>query len=253
MRISLAQSISLPIMRLQAFLRATAAPGRDLLRLGPFTAYFHPTDTLKYLNYAIPADAAEPDEEEIERLREAFRERERLPRLEWIEEAAPVVAAALERVGMAEELRTPLMALHPEEVTEPETGDATVQSVGPDDLRALSDIQRVAFGGEPLPADAEPQAPSGGAVLARIGGEPVSAAAWTPVLDGHSEIVGVATAEKWRRRGLAGLVTAAAARAAFEAGASTCVLSPGDETALRVYGRAGFHRVATMLHYSDPG
>jgi hypothetical protein len=79
-------------MRLQAFLRATAAPGRDLLQLGSFTAYFHPTDPLKYLNYAIPADAAEPDGDEVERLREAFRERERLPRLEWIEEAAPGVA-----------------------------------------------------------------------------------------------------------------------------------------------------------------
>ena len=90
-------------------------------------------------------------------------------------------------------------------------------------------------------------------MLARIGGEPVSVAAWTPVMDGYSEIVGVATAEKWRRRGLAGLVTAAAARAAFDAGASTCVLSPGDETALRVYARAGFHRIATMLHHSDPG
>jgi ribosomal protein S18 acetylase RimI-like enzyme len=252
MRISLAQSISLPIMRLQAFLRATAAPGRDLLQLGPFTAYFHPTDTLKYLNYAIPADAAEPHGDEVERLRGAFRERERLPRLEWIEEAAPGVAAALERAGMAEELRTPLMALHPEELTEPDAGDATVQAVGPDELRVLSDIQRVAFGGDPLPADAEPQALRGGAVLARIGDEPVSVAAWTPVLDGHSEIAGVATAEKWRRRGLAGLVTAAAAGGAFEAGASTCVLSPGDETALRVYARAGFHRVATMLHYSDP-
>jgi hypothetical protein len=46
-------------------------------------------------------------------------------------------------------------------------------------------------------------------------------------------------------------VTAAASRAAFEAGASTCLLSPGDETALRVYARAGFQGVATMLHYSD--
>jgi ribosomal protein S18 acetylase RimI-like enzyme len=251
MRISLRQSISPPIMRLQAFLRATAAPGRNLLRLGPFTAYFHPTDPLKYLNYAIPADAAEPEGDEIERLREAFRERERLPRLEWIEEAAPGVAAALERAGMLEELRTPLMALHPEELTEPDAGDATVGTVGQDDLRALSNIQRVAFGGDPLPADAEPQAPRGGAVLARIDGEAVSVAAWTPVLDGHSEIVGVATEERWRRRGLAGLVTAAAARAAFEAGASTCVLSPGDETAQRVYARAGFRRVATVLHYSD--
>jgi predicted GNAT family acetyltransferase len=89
-------------------------------------------------------------------------------------------------------------------------------------------------------------------VLARVDGEPVAAAAWTPVIDTTSEIVGVATAEAWRRRGLAGAVTAAAARAAFAAGASLCVLSPGDETAQRVYERAGFRRVATMLHWSDP-
>jgi hypothetical protein len=30
-----------------------------------------------------------------------------------------------------------------------------------------------------------------------------------------------------------------------------CVLSPGDQTAMRVYERAGFTRVATMLHWSD--
>jgi hypothetical protein len=134
-------------------------------------------------------------------LRGAFRERERLPRLEWIEEAAPLSRLRSSAPGWPRSSARAADGSPPEEVTEPETGDATVQSVGPDDLRALSDIQRVAFGGEPLPADAEPQAPSGGAVLARIGGEPVSAAAWTPVLDGHSEIVGVATAEKWRRRG----------------------------------------------------
>jgi ribosomal protein S18 acetylase RimI-like enzyme len=152
---------------------------------------------------------------------------------------------------MREELRTPMMECSPEDLVEPEA-EATVAPVGPEDLRELGDLQRVAFGGEPLAADAEPHVPSGGAVLARTDGEAVSAAAWTPVLDGYSEIVGVATAEAWRRRGLAGLVTAAATRAAFEAGASTCVLSPGDETALRVYARAGFRRVATMLHYSDP-
>ena len=69
--------------------------------------------------------------------------------------------------------------------------------------------------------------------------------------DGVSEIVGVATAEAWRRRGLAGAVTAAAARGAFAAGAELCLLTPGDEGALRVYARAGFRRVARMLHWSD--
>ena len=153
---------------------------------------------------------------------------------------------------MREELRTPLMSCGPDAIVEPTVGGATVAAASDDDLRELANIQRSAFGHAPLRHDEEPQRPSGGAVLARIGPEAVSAAAWTAVVDGHSEIVGVATAEPWRGKGLAGLVTAAASRAAFEAGASTCVLSPGDEAAQRVYSRAGFLRVATMLHYSDP-
>jgi predicted GNAT family acetyltransferase len=65
-------------------------------------------------------------------------------------------------------------------------------------------------------------------------------------------VAGVATAAAWRRRGLAGVVTAAAARAAFAAGARRCVLSPGGAEAQRVYARAGFRGTATMLHWSDP-
>ena len=251
MRFSLRHNISEQIMRLQAFLRAVAAPNREIVRSDAFTAYFHPHDPLKYLNYAIPDDGASPQTEEIELLRELFRERDRLPRLEWVEEAAPLVAPALEKAGMTEELRTPLMTLAPEELASPDVPGAVVTPVGADDLREAVDIQRVAFGGAPLGETEAPPRPGGGAVLARMDGEAVSAATWTRVADGYSEIVGVATAEQWRRRGLAGLVTAAAARAAFDAGASICVLSPGDETALRVYARAGFRPVATMLHYSD--
>ena len=81
---------------------------------------------------------------------------------------------------------------------------------------------------------------------------PVAAATWTAVVDGTSEVAGVATAEAWRRRGLAGVVTAAAARQAFAAGARLCVLSPGHEAAERVYARAGFRPGATILHWSDP-
>src|SRR5215212_2326045 len=191
MRISLRHNILDPIMRLQAFLRATSAPGREVVALDPFTAYFHRSDRLKYLNYAIPADGAEPAEDEIARLGDAFRERDRLPRLEWVEEAAPLVAAALERAGMQEELRTPMMACSPEELAEPDVPGAEIAPAGEEDLREVSDIQRIAFGGEPLGADEQPHTPSGGAVLARIGGEPVSAADWTPIIDGYSEIVGV--------------------------------------------------------------
>ncbi|MCA1833785.1 MAG: GNAT family N-acetyltransferase [Actinomycetota bacterium] len=242
---------------LQNFLRATAARGRAVVRVAPFTAYIDPVDALRFFNYAIPDDDAAPDPSAVERLRAEFARRHRLPRLEWIEESAPRVAAILDLAGMTEELRAPLMACAQGDVVDAATAVAhvTVKAAGPQDARELVHVQRAAFGQDPLPDDHEvtdPAARGGGAVVARIGREVVATAAWTKVLDGVTEIVGVATAEAWRRRGLAGAVTAAATRAAFAAGATTCILSPGSKQAQRVYARAGFSRVATMLHWKDP-
>ena len=243
-------------LRLQAFLRATAGNGRTVVRVPPFTAYFDARDPLRYLNYAIPDDDAEPDRDAIEELRATFRANKRLARLEWLEEAAPAVAASLARCGMVEELRAPLMACAQNELVEPraEVPGLMVEPVDDGNLRDCVNLQRAAFGqaalagGENPP---DPRARGGSAVLARTPTDVVAAASWTPIVDGATEIVGVATAEAWRGRGLAGVVTAAAARQAFAAGASRCVLSPGNETAQRVYARAGFRRAATMLHWSD--
>jgi ribosomal protein S18 acetylase RimI-like enzyme len=245
------------VRALQAFLRTSAGRGRRVLRIAPFTVTIHPHDALRFINYAIPDDGARPDVAAVEALRDAFRAHDRLPRLEWIEEAAPGVAPALADAGMTEELRTPLMACTPAELVSAEAAldGLVVGAAGDADLRDLARLQRVAFGEEPPPADEIPPDPrrgGGGAVLARVGREAVAAAAWTAVVDGCSEVAGVATAGPWRRRGLAGVVTAAAARAAFAAGADLCVLSPGDEGAQRVYARAGFRPAATMLHWSDP-
>lgn len=243
------------IDRLQAFLRAVAAPGREVLSLPPFTAYLDPTDPLRFLNYAIPDGDVEPEAAAVDRLRAVFRDRGRLPRLEWIEEAAPHVASALAACGLAEELCSPLMACARDELVEAAVApdDVTVAVVSDGDLRACDDVQRVAFGGTPLAPGATPRE-NRRRVLARVGREPAAAAGWSPIVDEVSEIVGVATAERWRGRGLAGAVTGAAARAAFDAGASLCVLSAGDDVAQRVYARAGFRRVATMVHWADsPG
>jgi ribosomal protein S18 acetylase RimI-like enzyme len=235
------------IARLQAFLRATAEARREAVRVGPFTAYFDPADDMKYLNYAIPDDDADPDRASIEDLREAFRARERLPRLELIAEAAPATAPALLAAGMSEELATPLMACAPGELVTT-TADVAIAPVGSPAALAVRNLQRIAFGQEPVE---EAPTPDGRAVMGTIDGAPVAAAAWTPVIEGASEIVGVATAAPYRRRGFAGALTAAAAQGAFDDGAALCVLSPGDEGAQRVYARAGFRRVATMLHLSD--
>lgn len=242
------------INELQAFLRATAARGREVVRVGPFDAFFDPNDDMKYLNYAVPDDDAEPSSADIEALRAAFHERQRLPRLEWIAEAAPGVVDALRDSGMREELETPLMACGPDELRTPDV-DAAIVPAGPADEGPARRMLMVAFGQAPAQdaADAEDVSAetSSRLVIARIDGEIASAGSWTPVIDGVSEVAGIGTAEPYRRRGLAGAITAAAARAAFDAGATLCVLSPGDETALRVYERAGFRRVATMLHWSD--
>lgn len=226
--------------------------GRAVERIGPFTATFNTHDPLKFLSYAIPDDGAEPDRASIDRLREAFRARERLPRLEWIEASAPAVASALAAAAMIEELRTPLMACTREDLVDARTDvpGLVVKAPEKEDARALITVQRVAFGQPPPTGDEELHGV--GSVLARSNGEPVAAASFTPVIDGISEIVGVATVASWRNRGLAGVVTSAIARAAFEVGATLCILTPGGETAMRVYARAGFRRVATMLHYSDP-
>jgi ribosomal protein S18 acetylase RimI-like enzyme len=249
--------VSAGVRDLQAFLRASAGRGRTVLRSGPFTVTIHPHDRLRFLNYAIPDDGAEPATAAVDALRAVFRAHERLPRLEWVEEAAPAVAGVLAAAGMAQELRTPLMTCGPEDLVEAvaDVPGLTVGPAGDGDLRDCARVQRAAFGQGPLPADEPPSDPrrgGGGAVLARAGGVPVATATWTGIVDGASEVAGVATAEAWRRRGLAGVVTAAAARAAFAAGARMCVLSPGGDEAQRVYARAGFRAAATMLHWSDP-
>jgi GNAT superfamily N-acetyltransferase len=242
-------------LRLQAFLRVTAGNGRTVARLPPFTAYLDARDPLRYLNYAIPDDNAEPDRIAVEELCATFSANRRLPRLEWLEEAAPAVTVSLARCGMVEELRAPLMACARDEANEPraEIPDLVVAPVDDPNLRDCVNLQRAAFGQAALPEGEnppDPRARGGGAVLARTPTDAVAAASWTAIVDGATEIVGVATAEAWRGRGLAGVVTAAAARQAFAVGASVCILSPGNETAQRVYARAGFRCAATMLHWS---
>ena len=243
-------------LRFQRFLRTVAARGRTSIEVPPFTVYVDETDPLRYLSYAIPADGARPEPAQVEALREAMRARDRLPRLEWVEEAAPDVAPVLAACGMVEELRAPLMRCGQADLLDASAGVEGLALARLDDalLRPASDMQRIAFGDEPVPADQEPFDPrtkGGGGVVATVDGEPVSLACWSGVADGLAEIWGVATAQAWRGRGLAGVVTRAAAEGAFASGAAAAVLSPGSDEAQRLYTRAGFVRAATSIYYAD--
>jgi GNAT superfamily N-acetyltransferase len=91
----------------------------------------------------------------------------------------------------------------------------------------------------------------GRAFLAYLDGQAASAGQYTPPSDGLVELVGIATLEPFRRKGLAAALTAQAVQTAFAAGVEVACLSAGDEAASRVYQRAGFYQAAVMLAYSD--
>jgi GNAT superfamily N-acetyltransferase len=80
----------------------------------------------------------------------------------------------------------------------------------------------------------------GAAVTVRLDGAGTSGGMYTPVRDGVTELVGIATLAPYRRRGLAGLVVATLAGLAFSSGADLLFLTTGDDHARGAYRRAGF-------------
>ena len=66
------------------------------------------------------------------------------------------------------------------------------------------------------------------------------------------ELGGIATLPAYRRRGLAGAVTARLAEEAFARGIAGVFLTPGDDGAERVYANAGFAPVTTLVSWVEP-
>src|SRR3712207_1878245 len=111
------------------------------------------------------------------------------------------------------------------------------------DIREGLDVNALGF--DPQAArstDAEAQAFRSGLTASRaftalLDREPAGAGMFNPPHDGVTEVVGVATLEQFRRRGVAASLTAYATRLAFEQGVEVVFLGAADEHAGRVYER----------------
>lgn len=245
-----------------ALRKMVAAEGREVVSAPPFTAYLDRRNDLRYLNYAVPdAGACAPwDPEAIEALATAFAERGRVPRLELVEPCWPGLVDALVHAGFTLEGRLAGMTCVPDDLQDaPAPADVIVAVETPDTtderIRARLETQHAAFSAV---ADAAPvtaadisraRTRSGGSVAAwGTGGACLGAASWAGVRSGVSEVAGVGVREADRGRGIAGALTAAAARRAFEAGADLVFLTPGDDGAQRVYARAGFRERVRCVH-----
>jgi ribosomal protein S18 acetylase RimI-like enzyme len=249
--------------RIQAYLRTTASGFYDAVPVPPFTAFFSPTDPLRYLNYAIPDEPAGGDlREPLERLREAFHARGRIARFEYVEGFAPGLAASLDSAGFEVELNAPLMTCPAGELVDPPAVPELTVVPAAGDPRAAITVGNRSFGSADAPeatdADVEAwigrrSAALGVSLLGLLDGEPVAIASATPPLDGLSEVAGVGVVAHARIRGIGAAMTAAAAQGAAALGAELLFLSPGSDGAQSVYARIGFRPAETSLYYVDSG
>ena len=242
-----------------AYFRSLAG-GRE--RAGPFTIQFAERSASPFANYAIPDDDADPSADNIASLVAAFVARRRVPRLEYVPTAAPKVEAALSAAGFAIDLRPPFMTRRPSPMPAVAMPDGFDLSLVQDEaaLRDVVRVGRVAFGSPPIVGainvTGEMRALECGrrfaAIYERASGQMAGCGSYMPPQAGVTEIVGIAVAKSFRRRGLGRAITDFLARAAFDAGCEMTFLSAAGEAQAAIYARAGFVARAPMLFISKP-
>ncbi|WP_329040100.1 GNAT family N-acetyltransferase [Streptomyces sp. NBC_00178] len=246
---------------IQNYARAHTLRSPDHYRVGPFTVRHNPGWELKYANYAMPDQDAEPTAGEIADLVAAFRERDRLPRLEFLPAWAPAVEPALLAAGFTVENRAPVMACPAGGLLAPKPVDGlrVAEPATDAEFTAAAAVQHTGFGGEGGPDDGEiawlRAAAEGGGVsaLATVDGVPAGAGGCSAPVDGIGELAGLAVAGTFRRRGVGAALSAWLTRTAFDRGFDAVWLEPGGPDVERIYAAIGYRRVGEKLDISlDP-
>jgi predicted GNAT family acetyltransferase len=243
---------------IMAFIRESRK-AHDLPRVGAFALLFTDATRLRFLNYAIPDDGADPDDAEVEALVKAFEMAERMPRVEFLPSVAPALESRLAAQGWTVEDRLPLMTCTTRTVRDLPAPDRIVIELPSDDvtLFEMAGLQHDIFD-DSEPADERSVARlrsslsrGGRALIARDAGSRtmVGAAQSGAPAGGATEIVGVVVSPSHRRRGLAAAMVSALAGQGLEAGLATVFLeaAPGADGAYR---NAGFLRTSTSVHIS---
>jgi GNAT superfamily N-acetyltransferase len=226
--------------------------------------FLHPFDAMVYFNYAIPDGPLTGDvHEPLKRLREAFQERKRVPRFEYVAELAPALEETLLAHGFRREAEARLMVCTRESFTPVPVPEALTLSVltpaSPrEEVRAYCIAARQGFSqGESYEVPEEEiskmlgELKEGSAVLGRVEGQPAVVGMFTPLHAGIAEVGGVATIERFRKRGLGTALTSRVVQEAFDRGVDVLFLSTITEEAGRIYERVGFRFVTRMLFMVD--
>ena len=253
------------ISRLHAYLRYSAQQQCRTVSVPPFTVFLHPSTEASEEDHAVPDEPLLADDirEPLARVREAFEACARRTRIRFLAEFAPHLAPALRNEGMVEERSVELLACTPDSLIAPHEVPG-LSMVTLDENSALVDVREGldtnerSFDPRAEPVtEAQAQAFREGLVesrafTARINGELAGAGMFNPPYGGVTELVGIATVDAFRRRGVASYLSAYAAHIAFEQGVELVYLSTDSPVARRVYERLGFRPYAVVLSYADP-
>ncbi|WP_435124479.1 GNAT family N-acetyltransferase [Micromonospora tulbaghiae] len=216
-----------------------------------------PTTTSPYINYATPRPGTAITAADVTALVAAFHAADRKLRLEYVTSCAPSLEALLTAAGFTVEARHTYLLCQPDTLTTPPTLDHfSLYEPGTDPERAaLISAQNEAFGGDPVAAEADvtrlrrQQRAGGVAVMALTdGGTCAGGGGAVPPIGAVSEVAGIAVREPYRRRGLAGAITAETTRRLFGAGAEIAWLEASGEESWRVYERAGYRPAGQRLY-----
>jgi ribosomal protein S18 acetylase RimI-like enzyme len=230
--------------------------------VGPFIAGFDPGTASPGVNYATPRPGAAITAADVRDLIEAFRAAERQPRLEYVISAAPGLEALLTAAGFTVEARHTYLVCEPGTLRTPPVPDGFELRAPQTDAEraALVRAQHESFGAEPVASEADvarvQRAQDGGAVviMAVTGDTTAGGGQGSAPAEGVTEVAGIAVREPFRRRGLAGAITARVTERLFDQGAAIAWLEAGGEEAWRVYERVGYRPAGQRLYMSvtDP-
>lgn len=244
--------------RVQGYVHVKTRAGRESLIVGGFALYLPLGNEAGGVGLALPT---QPDcdlnlslRERIERI---AAKRGHTACFHWLDCFAPKLAGALNVAGYEVRESTPLLVCEPGQVIWPTTEPLEMVTIGagslPEDVDENWNINALGF--DPSATLAQPadvldfqrSLEKSRAFTARLDGVGVCAGMYTDIHDGVTELVGVATLQTYRRRGIGGALTAFATQTAFADGASLAFLTAANEEASRVYQRVGFRPAGSLL------
>lgn len=252
------------LRQLQSSVTEAPRPDTETFEVGPFRAWISATQSLIWLNYAIPIAEWRSEREVSEAiavLRHEFAERRRILRFEFFDESWPGLPSILDAAGLAVQAVQPLMICTPEDLRPFQASDVRVHLLTPDDREGIATFLSVQIEGfgedlgrvskERVAQMARDIRESGlRAALATLADQPAGTGAIT-AYRGVGELVGVTTVPSLRRHGVASTLSAYLTYDHFARGNDLAWLSAADQIAQAVYARIGYRLAGRQLNYID--